>query len=267
MKVPIIRCLLLLSLCFAVQGRAIAAHITEIYGGGPYVVFGNASSGLYDATDVYAVGGGFGVATLNPLHPTEQLNPTANFDAVLKAAYTAAAGWGFPNSAAELTNNSLEVRTYDVQGTPARVGADFYIKYNPGLGDPTAATHDIHWIQVVTHDHLIGAPHGTTANNVDTLPVGAANPYYDTGAAAGDTQFFDFPGRIDTTNGHTWRAELFLASTPKGSGLGAQNATLWSGINWGWGNYWSIPEPSSVVLSLIGLVGLLAYARRKHRTA
>ncbi|MEX0678948.1 MAG: PEP-CTERM sorting domain-containing protein [Pirellulales bacterium] len=231
-------------------------------------MLGNPSSGLYDATDVYAVAGGFGVATLDPLHPTEQLNPTANFTAVLTAAYTGVAGWGFPNSAAELTNNSLEVRTYDVQGIPARVGADFYIQYNPGVGDPTAATHDIHWIQVVTDNHQI-APvnlHGVNENIVD-VGVGQANPYYDDGGAANSTQFFDFPGRGDTTRGHTWKAELFLASTPKGSGLGAQNVTLWSGVNWGWQNYWSIPEPSSVVLSLIGLVGLLGYAWRKHRTA
>ncbi len=266
MRFATIGCLLLtLALCLVVQDRAPAAHVTTIYGAGPYVVFGNPSSGIYDANEPYVIAGGNGSTSLNPLAPGGQENPTANFLAVLTGAYTNGAGWSFVNSAAELTANSFEVRTYDAIGTPGFVGADFYIQYNPGAGDPTAATHDIHWIQVVTNNHNLTGAHYTPDNKVD-VPAGQTNPYYDTVGAAGNTQFLDIPGRVDTTFNHTWSAEVFLATTPLGSGLGAQQVTLWSGATWGWTNVW-VPEPSSIVLGVFGLVGLLGFAWRKRRVA
>jgi hypothetical protein len=268
MKSTLMQRILIVSMMWSVSTIAFAVPVTTIYNAGPYAPFGHASSGLYDLTDNYVAGSGNGTATLNPAVPTDQLNPTANFTTILTTAFTAVNGWTFVNSANELTNNSLEVRTYDVQGTTGRVGADFYVTYNAGVGDPTAATHDIHWIQIVTDNHnLTNNPgHGNAENVVDNpfSPAGRS-PYYDDGGAADDNEFFDFPGRLDTKNNHNWRAELFLATTPKGTGFAAQAVTLWSGVRWGWDNVWvDLPEPGTATICLLALLCTLARTNRRQ---
>ena len=262
MKSPAGKYSLFLVLCFAFHGLVFALPVTTNFTQGPDNVEGNPTSGIYDPVDVYPLPPGkTGKAFLNPLLPTDQLNPSVNFRVILQAAFPAP-GWTFPNSPKELTTGSLEVRTYDVIGTPTEVGADFHVKYRPGVGDPTAATHDIHWIQVLKNNHKLSNPHGTPDNKVDIL-AGSTSPFYDELGAANSTDFFDGPRRLDGENEHFFDFELFLVTRPLGSGLAAGEVTVWSGVNWGWANV--VAEPSSTILFSIGLLaGLLGYTSRRR---
>ena len=237
-------------------GLSTAAPIQEQYQGAS--VFGYDTSGVYDATDTYC--DGRCTASLNPLQPANLARGgTANFLGVLQAAFPVASGWTFAAAGADLTNGSLRVRTYDVQGTDAQVGAEFHVQYVPGAGDPT---ENIHWIQVVTDNHNVtnNPGHGNNENIVDNpfSPAGRA-PYYDDGAAANGTHFYDFAVRTDAKRNHTWIADLYLVVGPAANAPG--QVTIYSGIQWGWENT-CIPEPSTYSLLLLSGPVLLVLRRR-----
>ncbi|MDA0765313.1 MAG: hypothetical protein O3A87_01140 [Verrucomicrobia bacterium] len=172
-----------------------------------------------------------------------------NFANILSSTFPAGAGWTFQSSVNELSDSSLVIHTYDVQGTAARVGADFHVEYVPHAGDPTV---DVHWIQVVTDNHALpGNLHGTLENEVDNpFSPGGRSPYHDDGAAATSREFYDFPGRTDTNRAHDWTAELFLVTGPAAE-AGPGNIIFHGGITWGWSN---IPEPSLAYLLAILIV-------------
>jgi hypothetical protein len=220
------------------------------------------TSGVYDPTDPYVIGGERWVANLIPQNAMYLTGVPANFANVLAAAFPTTAGWSYQSSATELSDNSLVIHTYDVQGTPARVGAEFHVEYVSHGTDPTS---DIHWIQVVTNNHSITGVHGDPANVVDN-PFSPAHrsPYYDDGGAATGTQFYDFPGRNDANNSHTWQAVLFLVTGPAAN-VGPGLITFWGGIEWGWENH-RVPEPSALLLLGAGLAGLVGYRRKFKRS-
>lgn len=223
------------------------------------------TSGLHDLQDHYTIGGNIWKADLSPFNPTYLRSPTQNFADVLSAAFP---GFTYASAANELSDNSLVVRTYDVQGTPARVGAEFHIEYAPHGSDPTT---NLHWIQVVTNNHNItdNPGHGNTDNTVDNpFSPGDRSPYYDDGGAAtsgsatGQTiAFYDFPGRTDADMSHYWSAELFLVTGPMIGATSGQITTL-GGVQWGWKN---VPEPATIVLMLVGLL-ILSILTRHGRT-
>lgn len=262
-------------------GPAFGIPLTTNYGS--YDLFGGAggggytTSGLYDPIDPYMVGAQPWVARLSPVNALYLNAPTQNFLNVLNAAYMV----NVVNNAATnpLSNNSLELRTYDVLGTAPSVGAEFHLSYLPGANDPTT---DLHWIQVYTNNHNIdgfyGATgHGTAGNNIDNAVNGHLTPYYDHGGAAtGGTVaannpifFYDFPSREgNAAHNPGWVAELWLVQGPSIAQFQADqtannnsNITLLGGVKWGWINY-PVPEPASVILMGIGL---LAIATRKYK--
>ncbi len=231
------------------------------------------TSGLYDAEDTYDPPGPKtdGTANTAPVHVEYIRGFTQSFFDVLADEYKVADGWSYASAVNELTDDSLLVRTYDVQGTPGRVGVEFHLEYIGGVGDPTT---NLHWIQVIKNNHAItdaggDQGHGTEEFEVDNpFSPGERSPYYDDGGAAvtgaGTGDFYDFPGRIDTANDHNWIAELMLVSGP---GLNANNTpnpgliTFYGGVRWGFTNT-AIPEPATLVLAAMGGVGLITRRRR-----
>lgn len=219
------------------------------------------TSGVYDKTDLYMIGAQQWVASLLPVNPIYLRGTAGNFFDVLSAAFPTSAGWSYASAVNPLSDNSLVVRTYDVQGTAGRVGAEFHVDYVPHGTDPTS---NVHWIQVVTDNHNVTSDpgHGNAENVVDTNSPGGRSPYYDDGFAATSTSFYDFPGRTDANKSHTWVADLFLVTGPA-PGDGPGLITFYGGVEWGWENH-PVPEPSS--FALLGLGGLAlgfnAYRRR-----
>jgi hypothetical protein len=208
-----------------------------------HTALGRTSTGVYDPLDIYAAPGGFGFAFLLPPIPIELprggfTSPTLDFNGTLTGTFKMADGWDFKAAGADLAANSLEVTSYDVFGDATRVG----IEGTGGKGLPRgfavrytgAAQANPHWIQVIRDNHNItnNPGHGNDEHIVDS---GAATPYYDDGAAADATNFFDAPSRSDSTESHYWIGALYYASA-KGPGLAAQEVTILNGMLWGWGN-------------------------------
>ncbi|MFO0910715.1 MAG: hypothetical protein U0794_20605 [Isosphaeraceae bacterium] len=234
-------------------------------------ILGFTTTGLYDPTEFYFVGPQLWQASLNPLHPvTLARGGTANFLAVLQAAFPLASGWSFVAAAANLTEGSLRVHSYDVKGSAGYVGIEqtpkvgFDVEYVPGAGDPV---NNMHWIQVVTNNHALGGGggHGVNANIVD-IPTGQTNPYYDTAGAADSRNFLDGPGRTDGNAAHNWVADLYLVSGPTTAGTQANPAvvTVYNGVRWGWTNA-SVPEPAPLELCTVAGVLILAVRLRASK--
>src|SRR4029077_9159865 len=108
-------------------------------------VLGYQTTGIYDSQETYMIGTTPWYANLAPPHPAElPRGGTPNFLAVLKAAFPdTTTAWRFVTADADLTKGSLQVHSYDVQGTPTRVGIDtpvpigFDVQYVPAdTGDP-----------------------------------------------------------------------------------------------------------------------------------
>jgi len=198
---------------------------------GPANVGGFALSGDYDPQEPYAV------ATLqcrtelypNLLFPTEEAPPTAAYLAALNAAYPA---WTFNVAATGLSEDAIEIKTYDAIGTSTMAGVWIHARYVPHGADPT---NNIHWIQILVTNHgLQGTGHGPSATYIDNS--GGTTPYYDEGYVADARNIIDRPFRSDSAVDHTWEATTFLSTGPA-VGAGAGTVTIQTpGFTWGWKN-------------------------------
>jgi hypothetical protein len=250
---------LLLAAAVAAPSAWAAGPLTESYAAA--TVEGNATSGVYDAQDTYTIGAVNWEANLLPVKAVYlQTMSLGDFD-VLKAAFPIANGRTYQSSVNALSAGSLIVRTYDVIGTPAKVGAALHVEYAPAGTDPTT---NIHWIQVVSNNHKLGEVHGTADFKVDNLS--GATPYYDILGAANSRNFYDFPFRTDGGEAHSWSAELLLVQGPTD---GKGNILFLGGLSWGWENHAlaAVPEPQAAVLMLIGLALLAAVGARRHQAS
>jgi hypothetical protein len=149
------------------------------------------------------------------------------------------------------------VRTYDVLGTPARVGAEFHLQYKPAGSDPV---NNLHWIQVILNNHSLTPPnvgHGIIDNKVDNC--GAKVPYYDFLCVADAGNFYDFPKRNDADKIHYWLAETFLVTGPDRAD-GPGEITFYGGVRWGWKN-----EPVPAPLPVLGIGVAFAKARKLRK--
>lgn len=185
----------------------------------------------YRFTDIYTLPGGAQRAVaLNPAG-VEQLirGGTDTFLATLRAEFP---GWT-SNLASDDLNGTFDIDSYYAcglgtpdcgteRGVPGTIVGNFIdVTYTPGLGDPTAADNDLHWIQRLYSNHALraGGGHGTNDDKIDndnttvdpTLGACSASPYYDCGYLAGETFFVDRPSRSgDAGSDHVWGAELYL---------------------------------------------------------
>ena len=132
-------------------------------------------------------------------------------------------------------------RTYyaNVQGNPPGVGAQFQLFYHPGMGAPTPAVNQLHWIQRVVNNHNItnNPGHGNDEDIIDVSP-GQSNPFYDLipGITFTDEdELADGPARPDPWNEHIWSAELYLVEIPDPVNA-PKSVTIYNGISWGWRN-------------------------------
>lgn len=250
----------LLAVALVWTATAQAGVVKEDYGS--RTIFGFTTVGKFVDEAPYKVGPDPWVTYTAPKHP--QVLPvggTKNFNDVLKAAFTAKAGWTFVPAKNALSDDSLVVKTYAAFGSAGSVGAQIDVQYVPHGTDPT---DDIHWIQVVTDNHNItnNPGHGKAENIVDinTKLNPNVNPYYDNGFAADSRNFIDESSR-EGTAAHTWIADLYLVSGPNAAG----EVTVYSGLQWGWENH-GVPEPSSVIL-LVSAIGGFGFWRRKEIVA
>lgn len=211
-------------------------------------VGGIALSGDYDPQEPYAVGTMQCKTELYPniILPTEAATPSAAYLAALNAAYPA---WTFNTATTDLSDSSIEIKTYDAIGTSTRVGVWIHARYVPHTGDPTG---NIHWIQILTTNHgLQGTGHGPSATYIDNL--GGTTPYYDEGYVADNRNIIDRPSRSDASVNHTWEATTFICTGPA-VGAGAGTVVVQTpGFTWGWKNTCSATD---------GLTEFFYYAER-----
>ena len=198
----------------------------------------HAFSGINDQSEDYTVDGFDCTVTLVPPRVEEASSAnTTNWFNVLSAAYPVSDGWTYQSAIDDLSNKSLEIKTYDAQGAATYVGSDVHVRYVPGDSDPKRG---IHWIQVVTNNHRINpSMHGTPDNKVDTF-ARTGQPYYDDGGAAASgncdssCNFYDKPRRPDALMDHDWDAVLYVVEAPAaGPGIVTLRAPA---MSWGWKN-------------------------------
>ncbi|MCA2618575.1 MULTISPECIES: PEP-CTERM sorting domain-containing protein [unclassified Microcystis] len=128
------------------------------------------------------------------------------------------------------------------------VGAflDLTLSYDPKAnGQPQNAPtgNDFHWIQQIMNDHKLGFDHGVKDNKIDTPST--TTPYYDDGFSANQTTFIDSPYRDDSGKAHKFDFNLFLVNQ-----TADKTVDIYDGINWGWTNSCTLPQPKPKGLSL-----------------
>ena len=205
----------------------------------------HAFSGIHDVEEEYNIGIFKCTVTLDPPKVREATaSETTNWFNILSATYPTSNGWSYQSAINDLSNNSIEVKTYDARGNALAVGSDIHIRYVPKASDPDS---DIHWVQVVQNNHQLNpGGHGVNDNKVDLLGAGNV-PYYDTaGAADGGNcntscNFYDKPQRVDPLFSHNWNAVLYVVEAPA---IGPGQVTLLApAVSWGWRNSCELDLP------------------------
>jgi hypothetical protein len=198
----------------------------------PATEFGFPLSGELDLEEPYATGILQCKTELYPnqIFPTENAAFSASYLATLNSTFP---GWTFNNAAGTLSDDAIEIKTYDAIGTSTMAGVWIHARYVPHGADPIT---NIHWVQILTTNHgLRGSGHGSSATYVD-VASGTTTPYYDEGYAADGTDLIDRPFRSDASRNHTWEATTFLVTGPN-VGAGPGTVTLLGpGFTWGWKN-------------------------------
>jgi hypothetical protein len=128
------------------------------------------------------------------------------------------------------------------------VGAflDLTLSYDPKAnGQPKDAPTGLsfHWIQQIMNNHKANVKHGVNDNKIDTRYE--TTPYYDDGFAANTTTFIDRPYRHDPGEAHQFNFNLFLVNQ-----TADKTVDIYDGINWGWTNSCTLPQPKPKGLSL-----------------
>ncbi len=199
----------------------------------PSTEFGYNMSGDFDPEEPYVTGLLQCKTELYPniIFPTEEATMPANYVTILNNAYP---GWTFNNATTTLSDDAIEIKTYDAVGTSMAVGVWIHARYVPHGSDPT---DNIHWVQLLMTNHgLKGTGHGPSASYLDAQNASTTTPYYDDQFAADSRDIIDKPTRVDANLDHTWEATTFLVTGPD-VGAGSGTVTLLGpGFTWGWKN-------------------------------
>ncbi len=159
-------------------------------------------------------------------------------------------GWQFNSSNTNISGR-FDIGVYNALAYPNSVGADFQLRYAPSGDDPL---NNVHWIQVVTTNHLIdvnlagqiilnqylgNSPvskidvfvEQRNLNHIDLNPQRQSfNPFYDTYGDAAQNYFNDFVGRRTyLTEPRIWLAELYLVRL-----VAPRTVAIYNGVSWGW---------------------------------
>src|SRR5258708_5769709 len=207
---------------------------------------------------------------------------TINF-ATLQGSFTRNTYYPYATKVPDVSLGGLTVPAVNNAGYG---GAVMALTYTPAGSDPTGANAE--WIQVVKTNYAFGAdspmkkngydagggftyfvddfyPANTPANN------GTMNPTYDggytkvgdtytpKGFAANPTTFIDVPF-LPLTNGLDTEFQVFLATDDAAN----KKLTIYDGVWWGF-QVAAVPEPTSLRLVGIGILGMAAYAWRRRR--
>jgi hypothetical protein len=206
--------------------------------------------------------------------------------------------WIFNYAAAGTFNGTFNMTTYAATNIGARGGANFAITYTPGEGDPTGTS--VRWIQVI--DTNMPSPRGVTygvpGTGANGIPIGTTayldnqgpsenifqpgppiDPFYGwasvpEGGTITDSMTANSGGFSDAASlllvpGLFWEAQAFLASqtyTITSTGRIIENITIYGGVQWGFADA-SVPEPSTIVMTMTATVAGLVYGWRRHSHA
>jgi hypothetical protein len=225
----------------------------------------------------------------DPVYENKPANTTINFDKVLTKGF--GAGYAFNYVGGFTGQNEFNIQSYSVfASNGGGIGADFYVVYNPGKGDPVI-NGNLHWIQVVQDNWAQGQGNTTgKGENLVDRPGGAASPYYDTQVKGGivpagitkidGNQVFNFYDNVGRPSAELaeykfqkpieWMAEDFLVSdTGKRNDKNQEIVDVYGGIEWGWQvtlKAGGAPEPTSFVLAAMGIpVALVLFRPRRSR--
>jgi hypothetical protein len=180
----------------------------------------------------------------NPVYEDIPADPTVNFDQTLAAAW--GSDYSFRYRGGFRGQDEFTVGSYSAfadepsPDSPALgYGADLYLTYTPGRGDPPIRGR-MYWIQVINWPGGTGSSSSTVDNG------GRANPFY--GPAGGLTSvsgdqvfsFYDIPqDNVMTGQAATvpdqFTAEVFLAQdTGVKDATGKDIVNIFGGVKWGW---------------------------------
>jgi hypothetical protein len=165
--------------------------------------------------------------------------------------------------------NELTVKSYAAfsNGGGGLVGVSMYVSYaQNGGNDPKAGS--VQWIQVITDNWALvngSSQPGVKATQIDVSPS-ATSPFYNDSFDAnkgGSTYLYDEPSRLAsklaTYSGSYPLSFTFQTFAVVDTGLLDTNnkdiVNVYGGFQWGFS---VVPEPSSIVLVLIGAVVLVA---------
>ncbi len=221
------------------------------------------------------------------------LFPIANFSNILQKTldaqgFTAANHWTLNTNTLTLAANAtFDITTYELSlnGGGTAFGETFDVTLAPNLaapgGVPAGATVTEHWLQLLNEDQqyggfgyaIAGEPGFWQMDNGDHAAAGPASgpgngPYYDSFAAPGafsvPPTFHDFPHYYAGvgTYLHFTVVPVYDVYIPP-IGPAAASETIYTadfGISWG---FYIVPEPSTIILLVVGMVGIFVYGRRR----
>ena len=219
------------------------------------------------------------------------LVPVAQFSAILQSTLTAqgfsaANNWSLDTGTLTLDDNAtFNITTYSLSlnGDGTKFGQTMDFTLDPNLTEPMdlpmGAVVTEHWLQVLNEDQkyggfgyaIMGQEGFWQLDNGDVAGGAAAGaatgPYYDSNANPGDFSvpptFHDFPRYYSGVGSYlhftaipVW--DVFIPAM----GMTPATETIYTanyGLAWGFA---IVPEPSSFILLIVGIVGVLVYKRR-----
>jgi hypothetical protein len=177
----------------------------------------------------------------NPVYADIPSDPALKFRQTL--AHSFGADYSLHYQGGFTGRNEFSVESYNAwvtrQGPGVLYGADLYVVYHPGHGDPGIHS-SLQWAQVFAWLHgPPGPPPGPTLDN-----SGRANPFYTPGGLTSingnqAVTFYDRP-QISQAAGNPffpihWQAELFLIQdTGIKDAAGKDVVNVFGGLTWGW---------------------------------
>ena len=188
------------------------------------------------------------------------------------------AGWGAWNAfnpnwnlvMGNTLNGFLDIVTYEAYNDcPGNLGVTFYADYDPNPQIPDNVG-ELYWIQAYQDNYQDAGPHlwmDSIPNPLAGMESPPFYPYQDLwygGVGVDWDGLWDKPGHpcvMDQTIFIDFASYLCSWDYE----LGINTLTVYDGVAWGMEIH-CVPEPSTFILMVLGLIGLLAVCRKHHKT-